>query len=270
MSHNTSDFAREWESWHARRLAALTSDYGWLSLTSLTWLDHQETPVTLPDFPGTFSADLSDGAAVTYRPDLTGSVRDDHDQPVMEARRLTPTAGKPVLLFDGDVRAEVIARGDRLGVRVRDPRAAAESSFDGIPSFEPQSDWVVDAQFEAYDEPRETALASIADTTDIRQAVGVAHFSRDGHDLSLEVYGEGDGSLSTIFGDATSGLATYGAGRFLTVGAPESGTVRLDFNRAYNPPCTVSPYCTCPLAPARNRLPIEVNAGEKFAGHDAH
>ena len=40
--------------------------------------------------------------------------------------------------------------------------------------------------------------------------------------------------------------------------------VLLDFNRAYNPPCAVTPYATCPLAPKENRLPVAITAGEKF------
>ena len=37
----------------------------------------------------------------------------------------------------------------------------------------------------------------------------------------------------------------------------------LDFNRAYNPPCAFTPYATCPLPPAENRLDLLVAAGEK-------
>ena len=37
----------------------------------------------------------------------------------------------------------------------------------------------------------------------------------------------------------------------------------LDFNRASNLPCSFTDYATCPVAPAENRLPIAVEAGEK-------
>jgi uncharacterized protein len=43
-----------------------------------------------------------------------------------------------------------------------------------------------------------------------------------------------------------------------------NGTVVLDFNRAYNPPCAVTPFATCPLAPEENRLPVAIPAGEKY------
>ncbi len=57
-----------------------------------------------------------------------------------------------------------------------------------------------------------------------------------------------------------------GAGRFLY--APwvdaEDRTV-LDFNQVYNPPCAFNDFATCPVAPLRNRLPIAVEAGEKYS-----
>ena len=46
-------------------------------------------------------------------------------------------------------------------------------------------------------------------------------------------------------------------------GLDHPGKVVLDFNRAYNPPCAFTPYATCPLPPAENRLDLLVEAGEK-------
>ena len=39
----------------------------------------------------------------------------------------------------------------------------------------------------------------------------------------------------------------------------------VDFNLAYNMPCVFSPFATCPLPPAGNRLTIRVPAGKKAA-----
>ena len=67
-----------------------------------------------------------------------------------------------------------------------------------------------------------------------------------------------------MFGDKSSGLSSYGGGRYLVTEAPDSnGMVTIDFNRAYNPPCAFTDYATCPLPIAENILDIEVNAGEK-------
>ncbi len=71
--------------------------------------------------------------------------------------------------------------------------------------------------------------------------------------------------LFVVFGDMTNGAGTYPGGRFLTTDPPAAdGTVVLDFNRAYNPPCVFSEYATCPLPGLENRLLIAVTAGEKM------
>lgn len=97
----------------------------------------------------------------------------------------------------------------------------------------------------------------------------------------IDVYG---GGLFLPFRDATSGGETYGGGRYLfdTVkgsdflrldaadgagDAPSTmgyrgGRVLLDFNYAYNPSCAYDARWGCPLAPAENRLPLAIRAGE--------
>ncbi len=82
------------------------------------------------------------------------------------------------------------------------------------------------------------------------------------------------GGLFLPFGDATNGRTTYGAGRYLLDAAksadlggdPASGRLVLDFNFAYQPSCAFDPAWSCPLAPAANRLDIEVPAGERIDG----
>ena len=75
-----------------------------------------------------------------------------------------------------------------------------------------------------------------------------------------------------IIADETSGEETYGGGRFLYVArADSSGESVIDFNKAYNPPCSFTPYATCPLPPEQNRLPLAVRAGEKrYKGEAGH
>jgi uncharacterized protein len=98
-----------------------------------------------------------------------------------------------------------------------------------------------------------------------------AHFRLAGEALSLEVYwleGYG-GGIFLPFRDATSGLETYGGGRYVldTVkGADlgeQDGRLVLDFNFAYNPSCSYDPGWVCPLAPPANRLAVAVEAGER-------
>jgi hypothetical protein len=73
-----------------------------------------------------------------------------------------------------------------------------------------------------------------------------------------------------MFADATSGRETYGAGRFLYIPLPVNGAAVLDFNKAYNPPCALNDFATCPLPPYQNHLKLKIEAGEKrYAGGPA-
>jgi hypothetical protein len=102
---------------------------------------------------------------------------------------------------------------------------------------------------------------------------GTVVFKLNGTDLSLTAL-EGDtpNGLFFVFSDLTAKSDTYPGGRFLDTDAVVDGKVVLDFNRAHNPPCAVTPYATCPLAPKENRLGVAIPVGEKFdkAAHGHH
>jgi uncharacterized protein len=80
------------------------------------------------------------------------------------------------------------------------------------------------------------------------------------------------GGLFIPFRDATNGVETYPAGRYLVDGAKgadlggdaEAGTITVDFNYAYQPSCAFDPRWACPLAPAENRLDVRICAGERL------
>ena len=78
----------------------------------------------------------------------------------------------------------------------------------------------------------------------------------------LKALGFGNQYL-TAFADETSGISTYGGGRYLDVVIGKSDQVVLDFNKAYNPYCAYSEEYLCPLPPRENFLEIPIEAGEK-------
>lgn len=85
----------------------------------------------------------------------------------------------------------------------------------------------------------------------------------------IEAYG---GGLFLPFRDATSGVETYHAGRYLldtikgadTGSDPARGTLLLDFNMAYHPSCAYDPRWACPLAPRDSILALPIPAGERL------
>jgi hypothetical protein len=80
------------------------------------------------------------------------------------------------------------------------------------------------------------------------------------------------GGLFIPFRDATNGVETYGAGRYLVDAVksadlgtdPLTGALILDFNFAFQPSCAFDPRWACPLAPPENRLDLPVRAGERL------
>lgn len=97
-----------------------------------------------------------------------------------------------------------------------------------------------------------------------------AEFSIDGVTcklLILEVIdmGPNRGMLFLAFGDETSAVESYGAGRYLDVKkVPGSTSITLDFNTAYNPYCAYNDTYSCPLPPTENLLAVAIKAGEKI------
>ncbi len=80
------------------------------------------------------------------------------------------------------------------------------------------------------------------------------------------------GGLFLPFRDATNGVETYGAGRYMLDAAKSADlgedmarrTLILDFNFAFQPSCSFDPRWSCPLSPPENRLDIRVEAGERL------
>jgi uncharacterized protein (DUF1684 family) len=94
--------------------------------------------------------------------------------------------------------------------------------------------------------------------------------ARLGGELTLFWIAGYGGGVFLPFLDATSGRDTYAGGRYLldTIKGADLGTAGgravLDFNFAYNPSCSYSERWVCPLAPATNRVPASVTAGERI------
>jgi uncharacterized protein len=123
-------------------------------------------------------------------------------------------------------------------------------------------------------EPMRYEISTSGDGSYAFTRVAVAIFELKDETVRLELYwldGYG-GGLFLPFRDATAGLETYGAGRYLldTVkGSDLGGTTDqliLDFNFSYNPSCAYDPAWVCPLAPPPNRVAVAIRAGERHSG----
>lgn len=272
-----SAYQAEIEAAWAEREAALTAEDGWLTLTGLTWLKPgantlgtaQNSDVWLPD--GVANAGvlvLNEDGAVTLVPS-DGADLTINDVPAVEQPLAVDSGGSPDLVRSGRAIFYLIARGQRLGVRVKDPESPARREFTGIEHFPLDSERSVTAVFEPYPEPREVAIPTVIGEPSTMLAPGLLRFEIAGEPLSLEPYVSSpeDRDLFIVFRDATSGDTSYGAGRFLSAELVEdTNQVVLDFNLAINPPCAFTPYATCPLPTPENTLFIPIEAGEMYSG----
>jgi hypothetical protein len=271
-----ADYAAEIQKWRERREARLRADDGWLAVAGLYWLKEGSNrfgsaPTNEVAFPegsapargGTFELV---GGKVTIRVD-PGVAITAKGAPVGTMQLKTDAAGEPDVLALGRLTFYIIERGDRVGVRLRDPDNPARKEFAGLAWFPVNEAYRVTARFVPAATPRTIKVPNILGQTIDMACPGRATFTVAGKEVGLDaVLEEPDAKqLFFIFRDLTSGKDTYGAGRFLYTELPRDGTVVLDFNKAYSPPCAFTPHATCPLPPPQNRLDVRVEAGEKLA-----
>lgn len=262
----------------ARREASLRDPMGWLTLVGLHWLHEGEQ--SFGSDPGN---EIVLHAAEGDVPDSAGTLTVHGNRvvlhaldPALKVDGKAPPAGLelideaaddgPTILELGSLRAYLIRRGvDRLALRVKDIAAPALRAFAGLDYFPIDPAWRVTAHLDAAEPGTTLAVPDIVGDVLAEATPGVVAFELGGAVHRLHALEAQPGHLWLVFGDATNGAETYGGGRFLVTGPVQpDNSVEVDFNLAYSPPCVFSPYATCPLPPADNRLAIRVEAGERM------
>ena len=266
-------YVAEIEAWRVGRLERLRAADGYLTLAGLFWLSDITTrfgsaadnaivfPPSAAEHIGEFEM-TDEGVLMTVFPG--GDVQHD-GEPVESILMHDDTTETPVTVSSGSLAWVVISRAGMIGVRLRDFNHPALAALPPIPHFDINADWRVEGVLKLFDEPRIMNVGTVIEGLGYNpESPGVVAFEIDGESYELEAYSSGE-RLFFVFGDRTSGRDTYGAGRFVYAARPgEDGKTVLDFNKAYNPPCAFGDFSTCPVASLQNRLPIRVEAGEKF------
>ena len=272
QSGNYSDSINRW---HQQRIQDLKAPDGWINLVGLFWLQpginrlgsstSNELILAHPNMParaGYFEWVNQEVYWVT-EPGITIT-----ENSVPVNRQLVYSQeliNIPQLTLE-DLRFTVIARGDKIGIRMRDLHSPALDSFHTIPRFPVNRNWKLKAYFEPR-ESRKIEILNVLGQVNRENSPGKLAFTYQQKTYRLDVLEEGD-QWFILFADATSGKTTYPTGRFLYVSQKKPGEeIYIDFNQAFNPPCAFTPYATCPLPPPQNRLSFAVNAGEQYQ-HD--
>jgi uncharacterized protein (DUF1684 family) len=264
-------YVKSIEEWQHSRLERLKGTRGWLNLAGLFLLEEGVNsfgsdsandivfPVKADPFcgnltlrEGSVSLEVSMGVEITAGDTLVSQLDLRDDQ-----------AENTTYLEQGDLYWYIIKRGDKFGIRLKDLKHPRIGQLDHIPSYPIQTEYVVEATLAPFDEPMSITVATpVEGVTETYQCPGVLHFEINREKLELHPFISGNGYFLVI-ADETTGIDTYGAGRFMYSMPDSTGRIILDFNRAYNPPCAFSPFATCPMPPRENFLPVAIEAGEK-------
>jgi uncharacterized protein (DUF1684 family) len=269
-------YVEEIEAWQQQRLERLKSKNGWLSLAGLLWLEEgensfgsdPENDIIFPEKADAFSGILLlRNGSVTLKVSEEVEITQD-DSPVAEMKLIDDQSRNTTRLQQGDLAWYIIKRGERYGIRLRDHKHPRLDELDHIPSYPIQTSYVVEATLEPFDTPKTMIVATpVEGFTESYECPGTLNFKIKGKKLSLHPFISGSGYFLVI-ADETSGLDTYGGGRFMYATPDSTGRIILDFNKAYNPPCAFSPFATCPMPPRENFLPAAIEAGEKSVHFD--
>lgn len=267
------DFVQSVMDWRAGRLERLTAPHGYLTLVGLFWLEegsytfgnHNDNDLVFPgaehEYLGSF--DLSDGL-VTMTIDSGADVQVDGESVTRVAMPDDNTEEMARAIY-GSLTWTIVKRQNMFGVRLHDYENPVLDEFPELPYYDIDRSFRVEATLRRYDEPKVMNVGTVVEGLGWNpQSPGVVEFELGGETYSLEAYDSGE-NLFFVFGDRTSGKETYPAGRFLYAMKPVDGDkLELDFNQSYNPPCAFNDFATCPVASPRNRLNLEITAGERF------
>lgn len=266
------EYIQSIKNWHNHRVENLKKENGWLNLAGLYWLKPGKNTFgsdtsndivfpkdKAPAFIGTFELE-NDSVTVNINPNV---VVTNNGNKVTEMSLKSDMTDNPTVLASGSLRWFVIQRSEKVGIRLRDLDAPLLKEFHNINTFPINEDYKVEAKLIPYNPPKIITIPSIIGTKEEDTVKDALQFQLKGQTFTLDPVTEGN-EYFIIFADETSGNETYGAGRFLYAAIPDSsGKTILDFNKAYNPPCSFTDYATCPLPPKENYMHIKLTAGEE-------
>ena len=191
------------------------------------------------------------------------------DQPITKPIDLTSDENGPgdqVTIAPGKT-VWVHMSGDRRTLRMRDVNGQPARVFDGFKWFPIDESYRVTAKFIKDPAPHAVRIPNQLGDEETYTTEGMVEFTLKGQKITMRPMTTRPGRLYFIFRDGTSGKETYEVARFLYANVNPDGTTVLDFNQAYNPPCSFNPYTTCPLPPKENRLTVRIPAGERAYPH---
>ena len=220
------NYVKEINEWDAKRVNRLKADDGWLNLAGRYWLkqgistfgsakdnDLIVESSAFPQHAGTF---LFVDSTVTFK------AKDGVDvllngNPIKEIKLIDDQKQDMTVLQIGSVKFNLIIRDTLYGIRFRDLNSELVKNFKGIERFPIDESWKLNAQFEAYNPPKEIEVPNVLGQISKEKSPGAVVFEREGKSYRIDAVDEGGENLFLIIADQTTGDETYGGGRFMYV-----------------------------------------------------
>lgn len=256
-----SNYENELTKWRSDRISRLTAEDGWLNIIGRFWLDDKtykvgsssDNDIVLESGPahiGSFTR--NENGTVSFSPTTS-------DQKVI----LDPRDAHKRWHRADEILIEASILNDLLSLRFRQTDAVSREQFHGFDYFPVDPSWRIVADWKELSAPQRLEIDTVVDVQTHVAVTHTAKFTHDGENYELlATHGTAEAPMF-LLRDATSGKETYGAARFLIGTDITETSIVLDFNKAFNPPCSLTNYAMCPLPPSQNILPFRIDAGEK-------
>ena len=149
----------------------------------------------------------------------------------------------------------------------KDPSSPfGHGEFAGLKYFDPDPDFRFETELHRNPAASSMMMTTSKGTRQLFNTVGYFELSIERKVVRMNAYQSAerdDPSIFVPFRDATSGVESYGAARYLDLEVEPNDKYAVDFNYAYNPYCAYSDAFVCPLPPRENWLTVAIVAGEK-------
>jgi uncharacterized protein len=267
----SDSYYEEHENWKQERIESLKDSTGWLRLAGMYWLEKganhfgsgENNDVIFPE--GTIAEQ-----AGTF-------LYEDGNVIMKAAEGVTITHnGEQVTeftLYDGNIAPHVqhgslewlvIVRDDITAIRLYNKDNPQADAFNGFPAYSIDTEWKREARFIPHSEETTLSIVNVLGQQVEVPSLGAVEFTVNGELYRLDAI-DRDDRMFIIMADDTNRSETYQAGRYLYIDYPDEGNelTVIDFNKAYNPPCSFNKFTTCQLPPSQNRLDVAITAGEK-------
>jgi len=262
--------------WRQEMDANVRRENSWLALAGLFWLRNGENivgsyhtsdillPARAPKRLGTFQFD-GKNVSMNIEADLPVEV---NGMVTKKALLETDEEDVPSFITFNNMRMVVVRRSHRVGIRLWDNTREERRTHPTREWYPVKENLRLPATFTRFPTPTIVELPDILGASQTFYMHGHVSFDLGGKNYQLLATEESDRRLFVQFKDLTNGRTTYPSGRYHYTDPLEEGKqIYMDFNKAYNLPCSFTEYATCTFPPPENHLKITIEAGELYKGH---